>query len=246
MTPSENTVPLPFKLCRNGLHFYSRDLKGCPECKRESSRRNWKKNGDRWLTNYRAKVTSTPEAHAAYRKRIKEWHEAHREESKKKRADRYWEDPEKRRQESRNYCSQHPERGVWRMMIRRCCHPSANRYLDYGGRGIRVCHRWMGTDGYANFLLDMGKRPSPGHQLDRINNDGDYEPSNCRWATRKEQARNRRNNYLITIDGQTRCLLEWSDISGLKYGLIRDRIEVLGWDEKRAVFTPARVIRRPN
>jgi len=82
-----------------------------------------------------------------------------------------------------------PEYGVWRSMLHRCSNPTDLEYARYGGRGIKVCERWRS---FANFFADMGARPSPRHSIDREDNDGDYEASNCRWATAKEQAANRR------------------------------------------------------
>jgi len=80
--------------------------------------------------------------------------------------------------------------GTWNMMIQRCTNPHVERYPLYGGRGIKVCERWRND--FAAFAADMGPKPSPQHSIDRTNNDGDYEPGNCRWATRSEQQRNTR------------------------------------------------------
>jgi len=87
--------------------------------------------------------------------------------------------------------TKHPLYFTWRSMNRRCDTPSQSRYERYGGRGIKVCDRWTGIGGFANFLEDMGDKPTPDHQLDRIDNDGDYTPENCRWVTRSDNQLNK-------------------------------------------------------
>ncbi len=82
---------------------------------------------------------------------------------------------------------------AWRNMRKRCLQPNFKYYYNYGGRGITITEKWLGKDGYTTFLSDMGERPD-GLTLERMNNDGNYEPSNCKWATMKEQQNNRRNN----------------------------------------------------
>lgn len=105
------------------------------------------------------------------------------------------------------------ERRIRAGMIGRCHNKNHPRYDYYGGRGISVCERWR--DSFEAFWNDMGPRPSNKHSIDRIDNDGDYEPSNCRWATKKEQCRNKRNNHIVTVDGVTLTVTDMA----VRYGL---------------------------
>lgn len=102
---------------------------------------------------------------------------------------------------------------VWTNMLTRCRNPKSTPYKNYGARGIRVCDRW--ADSFDAFLSDMGKRPSKEHSIERDDNNGNYEPSNCRWITRAEQARNKRNSIRPVINGVERSLREWSEVSGI-------------------------------
>ena len=124
-----------------------------------------------------------------------------------------------------------PEYSVWADMIRRGTNPNHPAYKDYGGRGIKVSARWRK---FENFYADMGPRPSPAHSLDRIDNDGDYEPENCRWATRKEQARNIRPNRMIPFNGEMLCVTEWAERVGLRRDTLRWRLNH-GWSVGRAI-----------
>lgn len=121
----------------------------------------------------------------------------------------------------------------WNSMMKRCYSRNSNRFHSHGGRGIVVCDRWHT---FSNFVEDMGERPQ-GLSIDRINNNGNYEPGNCRWATPKEQARNTRRSIMIEYDGQTKSLPEWCEILGLNYKSILARVEN-GWNHKEALTTP--------
>lgn len=113
------------------------------------------------------------------------------------------------------------EYSTWMSMIARCSKVTTVGYAEYGGRGIRVCPEWSS---FATFLADMGPRPSSHHSLDRVDVDGNYEPSNCRWATVLEQARNRRDNLYLTYQGETLSLAEWAERLELPQGRLRNRV----------------------
>lgn len=129
-----------------------------------------------------------------------------------------------------------PEYSAWQSMIARCNNPNAKNYKDYGGRGIRVCQRWLGEHGFQNFLNDMGRRPSNGLSLDREKNDLGYSPDNCRWANSKQQGRNKRNSRVLTVGAQSAPLSEWAERTGIGKTTIRERLR-RGWSVKRALFT---------
>lgn len=114
-----------------------------------------------------------------------------------------------------------PEFKTWDSMIYRCHNASCHAFSRYGGRGITVCDRWRTS--YHNFLADMGRRPSLKHTLDRIDNGGNYEPGNCRWATKLEQARNRANSVIVEFDGRKQTLPDWAEELGLSYQTIMQR-----------------------
>lgn len=123
---------------------------------------------------------------------------------------------------------------TWANMRDRCQNPKSQCFKDYGGRGITVCDRWAK---FENFYADIGPCPKGG-TLERLNNDAGYGPTNCRWSTHKEQARNRRNSRLLEIDGKSKCLAEWSEIAGIAWSTIDGRLRS-GMSPKEAVFTPA-------
>ena len=100
-------------------------------------------------------------------------------------------------------------------MRERCNNPKSRDFESYGGRGIKVCKRWDRIGGFVSFLADMGKRPSSKHSIDRINNDGDYKPSNCRWVDRYTQKNNCRNTVFVTWKGKTQTLRDWSLETGV-------------------------------
>jgi hypothetical protein len=133
-----------------------------------------------------------------------------------------------------------PEYRVWCHVLARCGTATDAAYDNYGGRGITVCDRWLT---FTNFYADVGPRPSPQHTLERIENDGNYEPGNVRWATRKEQNRNKRNNRLLTFNGRTQCIAAWAEEIGITWAALRARLR-LGWSVERAL-TPGDHRRTP-
>jgi hypothetical protein len=123
---------------------------------------------------------------------------------------------------------------VWAEMLSRCRNKNHKQFSDYGGRGISVCERWHV---FANFKTDMGERPEGG-TLERESNDGDYEPNNCRWATRKEQNSNRRNCIYVDCDGERTTLKEYCRRKNIKYRPTCKRIRDYGWTISDALSVP--------
>ena len=134
----------------------------------------------------------------------------------------------------RHGLSDTPEHKIWIDMRQRCSNQNRHNFKHYGGRGITVCERWMT---FENFIADVGFRPSRKHSLERINNDGNYEPQNVRWATVVEQRHNMRSNRWIEIDGRRQTIGDWAKERGIDERLIRIRIR-RGVSETDAVMLP--------
>lgn len=131
-----------------------------------------------------------------------------------------------------------PEHVVWWGIVSRCRNPGNTSYKDYGAKGIEVCKRWQGLDGFRHFLSDMGPRPE-GMTIERKDSTKGYSPSNCVWATVKTQGRNRSTNRLLTYDGRTQCLSAWAEEMGVPYKTLWYRL-TSGWSEKRALTEPVK------
>ena len=119
------------------------------------------------------------------------------------------------------------------LMMQRCYDPKSNSYNRYGGKGVLVAPEWHD---FEVFFADMGECPK-GMTLDRENNNEGYSKDNCRWATDQEQARNRSNNHVVTVDGVSKPIVAWAEVSGITQYAIKKRLD-LGWTPKQAVFTP--------
>lgn len=128
-------------------------------------------------------------------------------------------------------------------MKKRCFYSKHKDFKDYGGRGITVCQRWL--DSFEAFLEDMGRKPSPEHSLDRKDVNGNYEPSNCRWATDIEQARNTRATVFIDFRGEKMSLMAACELAGLPWQTVRQRLG-LGWPVDRALNQPVQVRKKPR
>lgn len=134
--------------------------------------------------------------------------------------------------------NEHPLYNVWEGIIARCENPNSVGYKNYGGRGIKVCKEWHDAEKFIDWAILNGWQK--GLTVNRINNDGNYEPDNCELTTMKVQARNKRSNHLITFNGKTQCLTDWAielDISCLT---LSKRINTMGWPIDRALTEPVK------
>jgi hypothetical protein len=127
-----------------------------------------------------------------------------------------------------------PEYRIWKAMKNRCYNPRSRYWKWYGNR-IFVCERWLGPEGFRNFYADMGPRAG-GLTLERIDNDGNYEPGNCKWATWDTQANNSRHNRLLTYDNRTQTISKWARELGVTPPAIQNRLK-RGWGIERALST---------
>ena len=130
---------------------------------------------------------------------------------------------------------------IWKRMRQRCNNPNSSNTETHYNRGIKVCDRW---NKFENFLEDMGKVPKGDFSIERINNNGNYELLNCKWATRKEQNNNRRSNKILIFQGDSKTLRQWCDKLNLNYRTIQNRINSYGWSIEKALTTPIRKINR--
>lgn len=200
------------KTCKRG-HTY--ESMNCSECRkiRYTARKDQENAGNReWIKNNKDR----------YKKKQKEYREAR---------------PELKAALYADWQKRNPVHSVWRSMKNRCYSEKCRAYARYGGRGIVICERWLGENGYKNFESDMGPRPSLQHTIERVNNNGNYEPGNCKWASRAQQQRNRRNNVMLTINGKTQCLKDWAIETGICYKTLQGRVK-LGWPESRWLEVP--------
>jgi len=133
---------------------------------------------------------------------------------------------------------QHPVYWIWSAMLQRCENQDHKHYKNYGGRGITVCPEWHDSQAFIDWALANGWQK--GLTLDRINNNGSYEPGNCRWATRKENNRNKRNNRLITFNGKTQTMVEWAEEVNISPRTLSLRINKRHWPIERALTEPVR------
>jgi len=124
---------------------------------------------------------------------------------------------------------------TWGAMIQRCYNEKSPYWQRYGGRGIQICPQWR--ESFECFHQDMGDPPSPQHSIDRIDNNGDYSPQNCRWATQRQQMQNTRRNRLLTFAGETKCLSVWAEELGVNSATLTGRLDT-GWTVEEALSKP--------
>lgn len=133
-----------------------------------------------------------------------------------------------------NRSKNHPLYKRWISMKQRCYNENNDKYQDYGGRGIRICGRWLHhKHGFWNFVKDMGECPK-GFSIDRIDNDKGYSPDNCRWVNQKNQNRNKRVNHILEYNGKKECIAYWADKLNIRQNTILTRLR-RGWTVEEAL-----------
>lgn len=175
----------------------------------------------------------SPEYHKQYREKNKELLKIRKKEEYIRHKDSYLtrskkyylENKEEINKKNRERSKALPnEYKIWRTMKNRCNNKNMASYKNYGERGIKVCERWL--ESFENFFKDMGNKPTKSHSIDRIDNDGNYEPSNCRWATKKEQGNNRKNNIMFKFKGMNKSITQWADYYGVPRSKIFNKLRI--------------------
>jgi hypothetical protein len=135
---------------------------------------------------------------------------------------------------------------IWSCIKRRCFNVNDVGYKKYGAKGITMCHEWKNDFiTFRNWALANGYKDDL--SIDRFpDQKGNYEPSNCRWATQSQQARNTKRNYLVTFNGETKCLIEWAEVTGISREVLKGRLQRYGWSVEEALTTPARPLLRKS
>lgn len=128
-----------------------------------------------------------------------------------------------------------PEYRAWLDIKQRCTNVKSSNYKRYGGRGIEICDEWK--DSFEQFIIDVGNRPSINHSIERIDNNGNYEASNCKWETKDVQSRNRRTNIFITYKTDTLCIKDMANKYGLSEMLLWQRLQRLKWSVEKSIET---------
>ena len=126
---------------------------------------------------------------------------------------------------------------IWRTMKLRCSNPKTNGYKDYGGKGVTVCEEWQDFDAFFDWAMQNGYSDSL--TIDRKDRNGNYEPSNCKWATQKEQQNNKSTNHLLTYNGETKTMTQWADEYRMNFHTLKERIK-RGWTVEKALTTPVK------
>lgn len=125
---------------------------------------------------------------------------------------------------------------IWKGMLKRCYYENSTNYEHYGKKGIRICEEWLNFEGFRDWATTHGYADNL--TIDRMDNDSNYSPDNCRWVDMKTQERNTTRNKFITFRGETHCLIEWAEIVGINYRTLQGRIFRYGWSIERALSTP--------